>query len=128
MKKKIALIVLFVLIFVGCMLGVWWFIVYHNFGMLFMHMILFALLAYSAPVIWLNSELRLPAYTWEIIIGFMAFFWSYLKDFYVNPVFPSGIDGIFFFDGLELMIVGFCFAIICIVEDNRKIMNDLTKL
>lgn len=128
MKKKIALIVLSVFTFVGCIFGAWWFIVYHNFGMLFMHMLLFALLAYSIPAIWSDRELRLPVYTWEIIIGFMAFFWSYLKDFYVSLTFPTGIDGIFFFDGLELMIAGFCFAIICIVEDNRKSMKDLTKL
>lgn len=128
MKEKIARIVLLVLALICLGFGAWGNITYHNIGLLVMHMVVLAFLAYYLPMILFNKDLSLPIYTWEILVGFMAFFWIYLDIFSRNLLFPEGIYGIIFIDGMELMIAGLCFAIICIVDDNGKITNDIRKL
>lgn len=120
MKKKIVQIVLSVFAFAGLMFGAWGYAVYNNFELLLLHMALFAVLAYCLPIFCLKKELHMPIYTWEIIVGFMAFFWTYLNEFSRDLVFPQGVYGLLFTDGLELMIIGFCFAMLCIAGDNKN--------
>lgn len=97
----------------------WGYNAYQNDGLLWVHMGLLAMFAYCLPILWPQKELQLPVYTWEVLIGFVAFIWVYIDVFSHDLWYLTGLSKLFYIDGGELMIAGLFFIVVYICNDKE---------